>query len=84
VIDICKCSHATQLAEEAGFPTGVYNTVTCSKDEVASVGRELAVSEKVAALSFTGSTAVGKVEVFNLIIVIMILKSRLYRFMHCF
>jgi succinate-semialdehyde dehydrogenase/glutarate-semialdehyde dehydrogenase len=49
-----------KLAEEAGFPTGVYNTVTCSKDEVASVGRELAVSEKVAALSFTGSTAVGK------------------------
>lgn len=35
--------------------------MTCSKDTVASVGSELALSEKVAALSFTGSTATGKV-----------------------
>jgi succinate-semialdehyde dehydrogenase/glutarate-semialdehyde dehydrogenase len=46
------------LAEQAGFPKGVFNVVTC-KDPVA-VGYELSSNEKVKKLSFTGSTEVGK------------------------
>jgi succinate-semialdehyde dehydrogenase/glutarate-semialdehyde dehydrogenase len=46
------------LAEKAGFPTGVYNTVTTSKN--AEVGLELCENSKVRKLSFTGSTAIGK------------------------
>eukprot|EP00118_Oscarella_pearsei_P011971 m.84362 g.84362 ORF g.84362 m.84362 type:complete len:497 (+) comp36407_c0_seq7:206-1696(+) len=49
-----------KLAADAGFAPGVYNTITCSRDQVESVGRLLATSDKVAKLSFTGSTAVGK------------------------
>ncbi len=46
------------LAEKAGFPPGVYNTVTTSKN--AEVGLELCENNKVRKLSFTGSTAIGK------------------------
>ncbi|WP_332368069.1 aldehyde dehydrogenase family protein [Spirosoma telluris] len=46
------------LAEKAGFPKGVYNTVTTSKN--AEVGLELCENNKVRKLSFTGSTAIGK------------------------
>ncbi|QIP14912.1 NAD-dependent succinate-semialdehyde dehydrogenase [Spirosoma aureum] len=46
------------LAEKAGFPPGVYNTVTTSKN--AEVGLELCENRNVRKLSFTGSTAIGK------------------------
>jgi succinate-semialdehyde dehydrogenase/glutarate-semialdehyde dehydrogenase len=46
------------LAEKAGFPPGVYNTVTTSKN--AEVGQELCENRNVRKLSFTGSTAIGK------------------------
>lgn len=46
------------LAEKAGFPKGVYNTVTTSKNT--EVGLELCENNKVRKLSFTGSTAIGK------------------------
>ncbi|HEV7331555.1 MAG TPA: NAD-dependent succinate-semialdehyde dehydrogenase [Flavisolibacter sp.] len=46
------------LAEEAGFPPGVYNTVTSSQSS--EVGKELCENKKVRKLSFTGSTPVGK------------------------
>jgi succinate-semialdehyde dehydrogenase / glutarate-semialdehyde dehydrogenase len=46
------------LAEAAGFPPGVYNTVTTSQS--AEVGTELCEHPLVRKLSFTGSTAVGK------------------------
>ncbi|GAA4420591.1 NADP-dependent succinate-semialdehyde dehydrogenase [Nibrella viscosa] len=46
------------LAEQAGFPPGVYNTVATSKNS--EVGLELCENKKVRKLSFTGSTAVGK------------------------
>jgi succinate-semialdehyde dehydrogenase/glutarate-semialdehyde dehydrogenase len=47
------------LAEQAGFPPGVYNTITsCQSDEV---GKELCENKKVRKLSFTGSTSVGKI-----------------------
>ena len=46
------------LAEQAGLPPGVFNVVT-GTDAVA-IGGELTGSPLVRALSFTGSTAVGK------------------------
>jgi len=46
------------LAEQAGFPPGVYNTVTSSQSS--EVGKELCENKKVRKLSFTGSTLVGK------------------------
>lgn len=49
-----------EVFEEAGMPPGVLNVVTCSRDRVAEVGDELVVNPLVKAISFTGSTAVGK------------------------
>ncbi|XP_062536578.1 3-sulfolactaldehyde dehydrogenase [Armigeres subalbatus] len=49
-----------KLAEEAGFPKGVFNVVTSSRKNAASIGELLCKSDKVAAISFTGSTEVGK------------------------
>ena len=46
------------LAEAAGFPAGVYNTVTTT--DSAGVGSELCEHPAVRKLSFTGSTAVGR------------------------
>ena len=46
------------LAEEAGFPAGVYNTITSSNSK--ALGEEFCANPKVRKLSFTGSTAVGK------------------------
>lgn len=47
------------LAERAGFPPGVYNTVTSLQSS--EVGKELCENPAVRKLSFTGSTAVGKI-----------------------
>ena len=47
------------LAEKAGFPPGVYNTVTTI--DSSEVGKELCENKKVRKLSFTGSTNVGKI-----------------------
>jgi succinate-semialdehyde dehydrogenase / glutarate-semialdehyde dehydrogenase len=47
------------LAEKAGFPPGVYNTVTSTNSS--EVGKEFCENKKVRKLSFTGSTPVGKV-----------------------
>ena len=49
-----------QAFEEAGLPKGVLNVVTCSREHVAEVGAELLENPAVRAVSFTGSTAVGK------------------------
>ncbi|WP_205502143.1 NAD-dependent succinate-semialdehyde dehydrogenase [Rufibacter psychrotolerans] len=46
------------LAEQAGFPKGVYNTVTSANSS--EVGKELCENPHVRKLSFTGSTPVGK------------------------
>ncbi len=48
-----------QIMEEAGVPKGVFNVVTCSRDNVAEVGDELVSNPAVRGISFTGSTAVG-------------------------
>ena len=48
-----------EIMEEAGVPKGVFNVVTCSRDNVAEVGDELVSNPAVRGISFTGSTAVG-------------------------
>jgi aldehyde dehydrogenase (NAD+) len=48
-----------EILEEAGVPAGVFNVVTCSRDNVAEVGDELISNAAVHGISFTGSTAVG-------------------------
>ena len=47
-----------KLAEEAGFPKGVINFVTCKNPQ--EVGEELTTNSLVKKISFTGSTRVGK------------------------
>jgi succinate-semialdehyde dehydrogenase / glutarate-semialdehyde dehydrogenase len=47
------------LAEKAGFPPGVYNTVTTI--DSSAIGKEFCENSKVRKLSFTGSTPVGKI-----------------------
>ncbi|XP_014483369.1 PREDICTED: succinate-semialdehyde dehydrogenase [NADP(+)] GabD [Dinoponera quadriceps] len=49
------------LAEQAGFPAGIFNVLTTSVTNSATVGNELCENPKVRVLSFTGSTAVGKI-----------------------
>jgi len=46
------------LAEQAGFPAGVFNVVTAG--DPAAVGGELTANPLVRKLSFTGSTEVGR------------------------
>ncbi|KAK6165633.1 hypothetical protein SNE40_022524 [Patella caerulea] len=50
-----------QLAEEAGIPPGVLNVVTSSRDHAGPIGKVLCESPLVSIISFTGSTAVGKI-----------------------
>jgi succinate-semialdehyde dehydrogenase/glutarate-semialdehyde dehydrogenase len=65
---VCKPAEATPLtalalaalAEQAGFPPGVINIITCDGPQVAEVGRMLCASPVVRKLSFTGSTEVGR------------------------
>ncbi|KAJ3021426.1 hypothetical protein HKX48_008520 [Thoreauomyces humboldtii] len=48
------------LAEKAGLPKGVLNIVTASKDNAKAVGDEMTGNSLVRKITFTGSTAVGK------------------------
>jgi aldehyde dehydrogenase (NAD+) len=48
-----------EILEEAGIPPGVFNVITCSRDNVDEVGDELISNPAVHGVSFTGSTAVG-------------------------
>ncbi len=48
------------LAEQAGIPAGVFNVVTGDADDAPTIGRVLCEDPRVRALSFTGSTEVGK------------------------
>ena len=47
------------LAERAGIPDGVFNVIPSS--DSAGVGKELCANDKVAKITFTGSTRVGKI-----------------------
>ncbi|MEC7763419.1 MAG: aldehyde dehydrogenase family protein [Pseudomonadota bacterium] len=49
-----------EILDEAGIPPGVFNVVTCSRDSVGAVGDEMIENPTVKAVSFTGSTAVGR------------------------
>ncbi|KAJ2680338.1 hypothetical protein IWW39_006432, partial [Coemansia spiralis] len=49
-----------ELAERAGIPPGVINVVTCSAKNTPAVGLEMTTNPEVRKVSFTGSTAVGK------------------------
>ena len=49
-----------EILEEAGIPAGVFNVVTCSRESVGAVGDEMIENPLVKAVSFTGSTAVGR------------------------
>ena len=52
---------AVELGARAGVPPGVVNVVTGSRNNAAAIGTALATSPLVKKLSFTGSTAVGKI-----------------------
>jgi len=52
---------AVALAEQAGFPKGVINVVTSAQENASVIGKTMCKSPKVAAMSFTGSTRVGKI-----------------------
>ena len=49
-----------EILEEAGIPKGVFNVVTCSRNNVGEVGDELISNPAVRGISFTDSTAVGQ------------------------
>lgn len=51
----------SQLAERAGIPPGVLNVVTSSRQKTPAVGKVICEHPLVSKISFTGSTAVGKV-----------------------
>ena len=50
-----------ELAHRAGFPPGVLNVVPCDSERSIEVGKVLCESPIVRKLSFTGSTAVGRI-----------------------
>ncbi|XP_072536182.1 succinate-semialdehyde dehydrogenase, mitochondrial [Salminus brasiliensis] len=50
-----------ELAVQAGIPPGVFNVVPCSRENAPTVGEVLCTDPLVAKVSFTGSTATGKV-----------------------
>jgi len=49
-----------KLFERAGGPPGVFNVVTCGFENTPAAGKELSSHPEVKHLSFTGSTAVGR------------------------
>ena len=49
-----------ELGVRAGLPPGVLNVVTGDRADAAAIGGELSANADVRCLSFTGSTAVGK------------------------
>ena len=50
-----------ELARRAGVPAGVLSVVTAARGNAAEVGAEMCANPIVRKLSFTGSTAVGKI-----------------------
>ncbi len=66
---VCKPAEATPLsalalavlAEEAGFPAGVFNVVVGDAARAPEIGLEMCTSPVVRKVSFTGSTEVGRI-----------------------
>ncbi len=50
-----------ELAQRAGLPPGVFNVVPADESNSIAVGKTLCESDVVRKLSFTGSTAVGRI-----------------------
>ncbi len=50
-----------EIFEEAGFPPGVLNVLTHSKEDAPEVGDELISHPAVRRISFTGSTEIGRI-----------------------
>ncbi len=50
-----------EIFEEAGFPPGVLNVITHSKEDAPEVGEELIAHPSVRRISFTGSTEIGRI-----------------------
>ncbi len=50
-----------EIFEEAGFPPGVLNVITHSKEDASEVGDELIAHPAVRRISFTGSTEIGRI-----------------------
>lgn len=50
-----------ELAERAGIPAGVLNIVTADSEQSIAIGKVLCASPIVKKLTFTGSTAVGRI-----------------------
>jgi acyl-CoA reductase-like NAD-dependent aldehyde dehydrogenase len=50
-----------EIFEEAGFPPGVLNVITHTKEDAPEVGDELIGHPAVRRISFTGSTEVGRI-----------------------
>ncbi|XP_069051148.1 succinate-semialdehyde dehydrogenase, mitochondrial isoform X2 [Lepisosteus oculatus] len=50
-----------ELAARAGIPAGVFNVVPCSREKTPTVGEVLCTDPRVGKISFTGSTATGKI-----------------------
>ncbi|MEJ8473271.1 aldehyde dehydrogenase family protein [Roseibium algae] len=49
-----------EVFEAIGLPAGAFNVITCSRDNIAEIGDELIENPKIKGISFTGSTAVGR------------------------
>lgn len=50
-----------KLTEDAGFPPGVMNFITTNLNNSPQIGKLLCEDKNIRAISFTGSTAVGKI-----------------------
>jgi acyl-CoA reductase-like NAD-dependent aldehyde dehydrogenase len=49
-----------EVFDAIGLPKGAFNVVTCSRDNVVEIGDELIENPVIKGVSFTGSTAVGR------------------------
>lgn len=49
-----------EVCDAVGLPDGVFNVLTCSRDNVVAVGDELVENPAIKGIAFTGSTAVGR------------------------
>lgn len=48
------------LADKAGLPKGLFSVIPCARDRAAVIGEALLSDTRIAKLSFTGSTVIGK------------------------
>ena len=50
---------------QGGTPPGLFNLVTCSRPQISEVSDAICTSNDISKVSFTGSTAVGRVSDFK-------------------